>query len=177
MKKLVLGTIAVITITALIIALIYGHGISMSHQLKTFDSLKNVAAIIFGIMGAWIAIIYPNSLINVFSKKKSQTVVIQLKRLFFPMRVATIIVISSLVAEWLSPVLHQVEYLVSHREIVRTFSFIVLTAFVLLLIWSLILTLFPLENAEAKVIDEDSKLASAARRNSRTKKKRPDVEQ
>ncbi|MCI5122880.1 MAG: hypothetical protein D3908_17170 [Candidatus Electrothrix sp. AUS4] len=45
-----------------------GSDIKISEQLPLYESLRNTSAIIFGVMGAWIAILYPNSLLKIYGK-------------------------------------------------------------------------------------------------------------
>lgn len=46
----------------LVLALIYGRNIRFSEQWPLFEALRNTAAIIFAVIGAWAAIIYPERL-------------------------------------------------------------------------------------------------------------------
>ena len=92
------------------------------------------------------------------------------------MRIATVIVMFTLVLEWITPVLYEITFLVNHPLIIRTTSFVLLTTLVLLLLWSLLLTLLPMENAEREVSSTGRHLDEADRRRGRTTKRNTEKE-
>lgn len=61
----------VIFILFLPIILFFGKDVPYEDQSSIFDSLKDTAAIIFAILGAWIAIIYPKDLKAIFNLNDS----------------------------------------------------------------------------------------------------------
>lgn len=173
LKKLIWIIIICAILSALFVAYTFGAKITIEKQLEVYSSLKGIATVIFGVMGAWIAIVYPNALKNIFSKSYSlEQVNSSLKKIFFPMRVATVIVILSLLQEWLAPVLYKVDYLKTNVELVRLISFFVLTILVIFLLWSLLLTLLPMEDAEQEVGALSEHLNQTEKKKGRTTKRK-----
>lgn len=162
-----------LVVAAIIIASYFGTEITIKKQLEVYSSLKDISTVIFGVMGAWIAIVYPNALKNIFSKSYSlDQVNSSLKKIFFPMRVATIIVMFSLVQEWCAPIFYKVQVFRDNPEMVRLASFLLLTVLVILLLWSLLLTLLPMEDAEQEVGALSEQLSQAEKRTGRTTKRK-----
>ena len=50
----IIKTIAILS--GIAVSILYGSQIPVSKQIGIYDSLKDVATVIFGVMGAWIAI-------------------------------------------------------------------------------------------------------------------------
>jgi len=83
-----------------------GRSIPGEEQVKVLDSLLQISGIIFGVMGAWIAIIYPKALKNYFGKtlvEKLDTS-IQIDSLMKTMKISSTIVILCLVGRFSFPI-------------------------------------------------------------------------
>ena len=51
----------------------FGRNVPFSEQWPMFEALRTTAAIIFGVIGAWLAIIYPERLKLSFKQNKNGT--------------------------------------------------------------------------------------------------------
>ncbi len=126
-----------------------GMKIPVSNQFATLESLRTTSAIIFGIMGAWIAIIQPELLKVAYDGKYRK--VENFDRLSKPLLYSTLIIIFSLLFSVFSPLVYQFKNLFSYKLIFRGVLFSLISIQTLLLIWSLILSLFPISFARNKI--------------------------
>jgi H+/Cl- antiporter ClcA len=148
------------TLSILICALVtagcffVGSTIPISEQLPIYESLRNTSAIIFGVMGAWIAILYPEALLRIYGKIETVEAEQQsksIKQLISPMVLSTIIVSLVLIVSLIAPVLRRIDYLVEHTTLVRSFSFALLGGLTFAQLWALIATLAPTESLKSKI--------------------------
>jgi uncharacterized membrane protein len=125
---------------------IVGRGISFNEQAPIYDELRNTSAIIFAVMGAWIALLYPGKLSQAFGKKpykEKANDIDQINRLFRPMIYSTVILMVVIGVSFAAPLAKQITYLHAYKEIFRAVSFGAIACLTLLQFWSLILTLVP----------------------------------
>jgi len=99
-----------------------GQDVSMKEQLSIFEGLRNTSAIIFGVMGAWLAILHPSSLKKIFSKEggsisKSDRATINL--LLSPIIISTFILLIVLIVPLLVAVSRKIPMLVQYYSIFR----------------------------------------------------------
>ncbi len=141
--KLLFGMFAIIIVG---ISIVYGGGVAFSEQMPIYDGLKVTSSIIFGVMGAWIALVYPSKLAlvfgdNPFAEKKQA--IEEIKLLFKPMIYSTMILIVIIFMSFFVPLARQIVYLQQYKECFRALSFGFLAFLSLLQLWSLVLTLIP----------------------------------
>ena len=157
--------LAALFAVVLAIGLYAGRGIPYADQLRLNDALRNISAIIFGVMGAWIAILYPNGLSSLFKLKPSDgNAYRRVKQLMLPVKCATIIVAVTLVSDFVGAALKQVAWVALHREWFRAINYAVLAAMAFLLLGSLLLTFWPFEQAQKTAAIADNASASFNRR-------------
>ena len=123
-----------------------GCHIPISEQIPLYESLRNTSAIIFGVMGAWIAILYPNALLEIYGKieiKNSENKSKNIRQLISPMIISTIIVAIVLVVGLIAPVLRSFPFMLQHKEFLRSLSFSLLGALTFMQLWTLLATLAP----------------------------------
>lgn len=134
---------------AMVCAFIYGRGIPFADQKPILDTLVSVSAIVFGVMGAWIALVYPKGLTGLFTKSRPDADQYErVKRLFSPMKYATIIIAYALVLQVVVPILKQVPKAAGHYGLGRGLSLAVLVGLIGLQLWTLFVTLAPIDEAE-----------------------------
>lgn len=124
----------------------FGGGVPFQEQWPLYESLRNTSAIIFGVMGAWIAIIYPNILSKTYSKEKpdeAKNEAEKINRLISPMIYATSIVAIVLIIGLLAPIAKRIPILIQQQFILRSLSFSLFGVLTIAQLWSLILTLVP----------------------------------
>lgn len=135
---LVLMAIAVLTSAAY-----FGRNVPFSNQWPLYEALRTTASIIFAVVGAWFAIIYPERLKKSFKGggTESDANGRGITRLFTPIVHSTAILASVLIIGVAAPLLKQLNVVLEHKEIFRGISYFVL---VFLTIWQLLTVLYSL---------------------------------
>jgi hypothetical protein len=159
----------------LVVGLLFHHGgsISISEQMPLYEGIRNTAAIIFGVMGAWLAILHPESLKSIFSStettiKKEDTKTIEI--LLRPIIVSTAILIVVLSFTFLIPLFKTYSFLVPYRETLRGISFAVLGVLTALQIYTLVMSLAPIDWIHRNIFNSQTRSRLLAGKFSRTKK-------
>jgi len=132
--------------SVIIASVVLGGGITFKEQMTIYDGLRNTSAIIFAVMGAWIALLYPGKLSQAFGRKpykEKANEIDQINRLFRPMIYSTIILMVVIGVSLIVPLAKQVSYLHAYKEHFRAISFGTIASLTLLQFWSIILTLVP----------------------------------
>jgi type VI protein secretion system component VasK len=136
----------------------YGRTIPFAQQWPLYEALRTTASIIFAVVGAWLAIIYPERLKLSFREgKKSGVANGNLGLLLTPAIHSTIILVLLLLIGICAPLLKSVPELRSHVELFRGISFVTLTILTLWQITIVVMTLFPAETIQAHVAKEAAK--------------------
>ena len=150
----------------------FGQKVVFVEQWSLYEALRTTAAIIFGVMGAWIAIVYPNSLTKIFDKNydNKSAEIQKIKRLLFPLTVSTSILAIVLLLGLLAPIIRQIDFFAKHAEIVRGMSFSTLGILTLVQLWTLIVSLAPGESLLFELAQEDDKSKTIKRLKSNIKK-------
>ncbi len=162
----------ILVLCCLLAGFFFGEDISISEQLKLLQSLKDFASIVFGIMGAWVAIVYPDSLKKVFSRSENiDNLNDRLTRLFFPLRVSLIIVVACLVYPWVYAVVKNYPALVAYRDLIRMINFSIGTFMLSMTLISLLFTFINIDDTHKNVVDTDKHLKSVERRSGRNSRK------
>lgn len=122
-----------------------GKSIPFKDQIDLFDSLKNSASIIFAILGAWLAVIYPKDLKLIFKTANQQQ--IENTLIFKKLIWGLIVITSSLMMMIISfPIIVLIKNIVLFQEykseLLRAFSIYIL-ALTLIQIYALLVTLVP----------------------------------
>jgi hypothetical protein len=123
-----------------------GREIAIEAQLPIFDSLRDTASIIFGIMGIWIAVLFPDVLQSLFSAQKSspaQDKLGTMRRLIAPMLISTIVLIIVMAVHLADPILRLRSWTGNQLEILRATSFATLGLLTFLQFVAVLQTLIP----------------------------------
>lgn len=122
----------------------FGRFVPFAEQWPMFEALRTTAAIIFAVIGAWLAIIYPERLKLSLrrSKDKSDPKDTGLGQLFTPVVNSTSILGIILAIGIVAPIAKRYPIDID-REWVRGFSYAVLVSLTLWQIWTVVLTLVP----------------------------------
>ncbi|EAT14769.1 hypothetical protein [Desulfuromonas acetoxidans] len=144
----------ILAIVILLTFFFFGGNVSFSEQWPLYESLRNTAAIIFGVMGAWIAIIYPKALTNILKSRDTKDNAVEaerVKKLIAPMVYSTAILSIVLLVGLFAPVLKQIQLAKENYVLIRQLSFSMLGLLTYIQLWSLILTLIPCNVAQGEV--------------------------
>lgn len=122
-------------------AYFFGADIAVSTQLKMLDVLRNTATIIFGVMGAWVAILYPRAETRVENGDSKD--VRLMRALLGPVAISALIIVFTVVAHLIGPALREVTWFTSELRCVRVALYFVILAQGSALLYALIFSLRP----------------------------------
>lgn len=158
LRTIFLTTAFVFAVAMCVAGYWFGREIPFGQQWPLFEALRNTAAIIFAVVGAWLAIIYPERLRLSFGKKGDGGAAGgNIGLLLIPAVYSTIILVILLFIGVTVPMLKQIPFLLGHVEICRGISFCVLTA---LTIWQAAIVIMTIDPAD---LVKDSADREAAR--------------
>lgn len=125
---------------------IYGKNVSYSDQKDILDSLKDTASIIFAILGAWIAVIYPKNLQEKILKletdsDKEQEIVFE--KLIYGLILITSVLILMILSLVFINMIKNISYFVQYRDILRSLLLLYLYVISLVQCYALLVTLMP----------------------------------
>lgn len=127
----------------------FGRNIPFEKQWPLYDALRNTAAIVFGVMGAWIALIYPEALSQILGQSHNSRItededkIKEIKKLLSPLIYSTSILIFVLLIGIFAPIFKQISLFMNHRDLMRGISYVSLGVLTLCQLWAVILTLIP----------------------------------
>lgn len=123
----------------------FGGDISFSKQWPLYESLRTTAGIIFGVMGVWIALIYPDTLAKVLDKdqQNKEDEINKLRKVLEPLIMATIILLLVLLIGVFVPILKQFDILIEYVVFLRMASFFILLSSTFLMGWLLVKAIIP----------------------------------
>lgn len=163
MNTFVFNVIALVLLAAgFFLGWFFGEDVSFSDQWPLFEALRNTAAIIFAVVGAWFAIIYPERMKGILNRSSPLAVSAGegIGKLFSPIVHSTIILCIILLIGILAPLIKQIDYLTGYTEYLRRLSFGVLYVLTFWQIWTVLVTLIPAlllkEASDQQKLDEDN---------------------
>lgn len=121
----------------------WGRCVPFSEQWAAYDSLRQTAAILFGVLAVWIAVLHPQAVSQILSWRHHSK---QVRKLVFPMLVSTAVVGFTLVIGVAAPAAKRCPVLMHHAQVLRGVSFGLLILLTLLLLLSLLSTLVGLDD-------------------------------
>jgi uncharacterized membrane protein len=142
-------TKTLLTFPFVLIFFYFGKNVSFEKQWPLYDALRNTASIVFGVMGAWIALIYPDALSEILEKShdsndtEDESEIKEVKKLLLPLIYSTFILMFVLLIGVFVPVLKQIPLLMNNRELMRGISYVLLGILTLCQLWAVFLTLIP----------------------------------
>ncbi len=137
-----------------------GKEVPFEKQWPLFEALRTTASIIFAVVGAWIAIVYPERLKLSFmdegtvNNKNNQT---GLSRLFSPVVHSTAILCIILVIGVIAPLVKIFPFVLEYKAQLRGVSYGALVALTLWQLWTVVLTLVPADIIKTMTDREDER--------------------
>ncbi|EEZ5652206.1 hypothetical protein DBU35_004542 [Escherichia coli O20] len=127
----------------LIFSAYFGKNVPFSSQWPLYEALRTTASIIFAVVGAWFAIIYPERLKKSFrgGSSASESNGSGITRLFTPIVHSTAILASVLIIGVVAPLVKQIPFFIEHKDIFRGASYAIL---VFLTLWQLLTVIYSL---------------------------------
>jgi hypothetical protein len=155
--------------TVAFVAFHYGRNVPFDKQWPLYDGLRQTAAIIFGVVGAWVAIVYPQALGKLLDATRTdhedqQSLV---RRLILPMIASTAILVFVLFSAPAYHIIRQIGIFKSHKETVQGASFVVVFLLTCIELWAILLALVQFDFAKRDVDEarEASRIANGLRSN------------
>lgn len=158
MKKKTLHWLTISVSFALVmLACVLGQGVPFAEQWPLYEALRVTASIIFAVVGAWLAIIYPERLRLSFQKNQSALASTNggMSALFTPIVHSTAILCIILLIGVIVPLLKRVDLLMPYAEQLRGVSYGVLTALTLWQLWTVILSFVPADIVKSSTDHEE----------------------
>ena len=121
----------------------YGKNVSYSDQKDILDSLKDTASIIFAILGAWIAVIYPKDLQKKILKVQTDSSDIIFQKLIYGLILITSVLILMILSLTLINLIKNISYFAQYKELLRSFLLLYLYIISLVQCYALMVTLMP----------------------------------
>ncbi|MGN8224620.1 hypothetical protein [Gracilimonas sp. BCB1] len=156
-RKILLGVIVFSILTvALCLCFHFGKAIPIGTQKEIVELLLTVASIVFGIMGVWLAVVFPNSLSIAFDReaeiKDKKEALKDLRFLTLPMIISAIIICYVLLFHLLHPIVVNFSFLLTYIPLIRGLSFSIISVIVIMQIWTLIYIFAPGEKLRIKAL-------------------------
>ncbi len=153
-----------------------GQNIPFAQQWPLYEALRNTAAIIFAVVGAWLAIIYPERLKMSFGRRAATGGAgnDNVGLLLTPAVHSTIILVCLLMIGILAPLMKQIPGILQYVGQMRGVSFSILA---LLTQWQaaiVIITIFPADLIKSNFDREQSERDLHAAQNSLVQRARPE---
>jgi hypothetical protein len=144
-----------------ILCFVTGGGIEYSAQRSVLIGLRYVSGIVFGVIGAWVAIVNPRELRATIRRlpddlSNAEENVRLFQRLLRAMRYSTCILAIVLLMTIAEPIAKESSFLIDHRFTVRRFTFAVLGVATIAQLWSILLAIAPSEDYDY-LLRRDSK--------------------
>lgn len=142
-----------------------GGGISFEQQWPLFEALRNTASIIFAVVGAWLAIIYPERLKFSFGKRNGSVESSPgIGLLLTPAVHSTILLAILLLIGVAAPMVKQIPQAITHVELLRSVSFSALVGLTCWQIAIVTMTLIPAEVVQSSIDAEKARTEIGASR-------------
>ena len=146
-----------VSVLALLGAVLYGANIEFRDQWPLYEALRNTAAIIFAVVGAWLAIIYPERLKLSFGKAgKNESSTKNFILLLTPAIHSTFILVIILAVGVAAPIIKNIPGALHFVGYLRQASFVLLVSLTLWQIAIVVISVVPIEMLLNQASDEDA---------------------
>ncbi|UCR75701.1 hypothetical protein [Burkholderia thailandensis] len=136
----------------------YGRHIPFEKQWPLYEALRTTASIIFAVIGAWLAIIYPERLkVSFRGGNKNGGSNGNLGVLLTPAVHSTIILGLLLLLGICAPLIKEVPAVRPHVEVARGISFVILSVLTMWQVVIVFMTLFPAQIVQDQIAKESAK--------------------
>ncbi len=142
-----IGSLAIV-----ILAFWLGQRVPFEDQWPLYEAIRTTASIIFAVVGAWLAIIYPDRLKLSFRQPTGAKVSNggNMARMFTPIVHSTAILCLVLLIGIIAPLLKRIDFLLAHIEVMRSLSYGTLAILTLWQLWTVVLSLVPADIVASK---------------------------
>lgn len=154
----------VILVALFCVGFVYGQSVPFSNQLQVFDTLRQTSVLIFGVVGAWLAVLFPMVHTQTASQSDAQKLT---KKLFKPITSSLYIIIYSLAAPLSVPLIKKIPCAALVIPELRGLGFASLCVATAIQIYTLLLALQPFDifKVETEITMEKDAVTKAYRSN------------
>lgn len=145
--------LAVIGIAAAGAGYWWGRAVPFAEQWPVYDGLRQTASIVFGITGAWAAIVYPGTLQTIVKRRGTATKEEEgsVNHLLTPLLLSMTVVALVMTAGFVAPLVRRAGLLSDYALIVRGVSFASLGLLSLIELVAVLYLLVPFDRAKSDV--------------------------
>jgi len=178
--RILLGILAVAVV---VWSLVLGRSVTMSEQIAVYQVLQNVSGIMFAVFGLWIGLLYPGLRKRVFERSRTDSNGSESQdddnqvadHLLLPFFLSLAILMLTLVAMVVHPLLCQIALLVAYKELLRGLSYAVLSSLALAQLWTIFSAMHMTEALKGVVSRQSTRNKVAERMRQNTKEGTPDA--
>ena len=167
-RPLLLALSAMAALALCVGGFVLGRSVPFAQQWPLFEALRNTAAIIFAVVGAWLAIIFPERLREPFGKGSGEAKegsAASIRILLTPAFHSTAILVVLLLVGLLAPLVKPLEFVQANVWFFRGSSYTLLAALTCWQILIVVLAMFPAEAVQSTVNKEVARASINAARN------------
>ncbi|MBR8317258.1 hypothetical protein KDW36_29265 [Burkholderia dolosa] len=145
-------------ITVCVAGYYYGRNIPFERQWPLYEALRTTASIIFAVIGAWLAIIYPERLkVSFRGSNKNGGGNGNLGVLLTPAVHSTIILGLLLLLGICAPLIKEIPWVRPHVVVARGISFVILSVLTMWQVVIVFMTLFPAQIVQDQISQESAR--------------------
>lgn len=136
--------ISVIGLISFLFGLIFGHYVPYAEQAQMYDALRAISALIFGVVGAWLAVLY-SAYKNTSGEIKDDREKSLPIKLLQPLTYSIYIIIFTLIVPLCVPLVKLLPVNYIYFTVLRSLSFSLLCVMTALQFYTLLLSLLPFD--------------------------------
>ncbi|WP_312993874.1 hypothetical protein [Achromobacter animicus] len=144
-----------------------GRSIPFAEQWPLFEALRTTAAIVFAVVGAWVAIMFPERLKQPIVKRADGTRIAGREGIddfFTPVVHSTIILSIVLIVGVVAPIAKRFEWMILHSELWRGVTYALLIGLTLCQVWTVLMSLGQADEVKQTSFTHISKFARIVNR-------------
>lgn len=142
-----------------ILGCLYGSAVEFKYQKAIYEILRNTSAIIFGVVGAWYAVITPLYLGNKNKNSREEKYARQLlKNLLTPIKYSVYILCITILFQLLYPLSTLITISNDVAIILKAFSFGIVSSLTVLMLFTLLRSLIPNDFVHTDIQIKEEKL-------------------
>ena len=164
----------VFLLISIVLGVVAGADISTAMHSKMYEALRITSGIIFGVVGAWITIVFPDLLTKIYKKEsvadgRNLEIFRVLRKTMY---IAVLIITITLIFNIFIPIFSQFPFFIEYKAILKMISLTTLIALTCVQIWALLATLAPIEISLFSIEKKQRDRSAIERRNSVTQDKK-----
>lgn len=145
----------------------FGRNVDMKTQIELYKAIQSISVVVFGVMGAWIALVFPDILTR--AKEGTEDGVFERIRVFnwliASMVTSTSVLLIAFIVQISDPILKQFPILILNKSVVRSASFSMVGFLASIEFWCVLMTLVPLDYSKEALYSAKNRLKTIRSKN------------